>query len=179
MATKDHNSPADQRRMVQAITHSFPSNAWRSRISKGKESDRCDLCVKSLWVSQNHFTTESVLHEQTLVHLQHTCEDLRDFHTMTHHRRWCLIHGELSRLVSSTWKFICIEKEKNLRTIWTELVQEFPEVFNLYSTQSLWVTVEKREMDRLLTENEEKMITDGVSRADIPRGRCGTDDQTE
>ena len=102
MATKDHNSPADQRRMVQAITHSFPSNAWRSRISKGKESDRCDLC-KALWVAQNRFTTDSVLHEQTLGHLQHTCEALRDVHTMAHHRCWRLIHGELSRLASAKW----------------------------------------------------------------------------
>ena len=34
----------DQRRMLQAITHSFPSNYWRNKITKAKESDKCDLC---------------------------------------------------------------------------------------------------------------------------------------
>ena len=59
------------------------------------------------------------------------------------------------------------EKEKNLRTIWTELAQDYPELFNLCSAQSLWIAAEKREMDRLLTEAEEKMLTYLVSRADI------------
>jgi hypothetical protein len=34
----------DQRRMLQANSHTFPSNAWIHRITKKKESDRCDLC---------------------------------------------------------------------------------------------------------------------------------------
>ena len=60
----------DQRRMLQAITHSFPSNAWRYKITNGKESDKCDL-FKALWLAKNRFTTESDLPEQALGHLQH------------------------------------------------------------------------------------------------------------
>ncbi len=33
----------DQRRMLQANSHTFPSNVWIHRITKKKESDRCDL----------------------------------------------------------------------------------------------------------------------------------------
>ncbi len=33
----------DQRRMLQANSHTFPSNAWIHWITKKKESDRCDL----------------------------------------------------------------------------------------------------------------------------------------
>ena len=39
----------DQRRMIQANTHSFPSNYWRHKITKTKESNRCDLC-RALWI---------------------------------------------------------------------------------------------------------------------------------
>ena len=63
------------------------------------------------------------------------------------------------------------EKEKNIRTIWTELAHDYPEVYNLCSAQCLWVAAEKREMDRLLTEAEKKMLTDGSSRADIAQAR--------
>ena len=41
---------SDQRRMLQANSHTFPSNAWIHRITKRKESDRCDLC-KTLWIA--------------------------------------------------------------------------------------------------------------------------------
>ncbi len=34
----------DQRRMMESITHSFPSNVWIHRITKDKESNKCDLC---------------------------------------------------------------------------------------------------------------------------------------
>jgi hypothetical protein len=34
----------DQRRMLQANSLSFPTNAWIHKITKKKESDRCDLC---------------------------------------------------------------------------------------------------------------------------------------
>jgi hypothetical protein len=34
----------DQRRMLQVNSHTFPTNAWIHKITKGKESDRCDLC---------------------------------------------------------------------------------------------------------------------------------------
>jgi hypothetical protein len=36
----------DQRRMLQSIMHYFPSNFWRSKITNGKESDKCDLCER-------------------------------------------------------------------------------------------------------------------------------------
>jgi hypothetical protein len=104
----------------------FPSNFWRSKITNGKESDKCDLC-KTLWISQGRFTTESVLPVQTLVHIQHTCEALSEIHTMVH-RCWCLIHRVFT--ASSAWRFICTNNEKSFRTVWTELSQEFPEVFN-------------------------------------------------
>jgi hypothetical protein len=35
----------DQRRMLQANSHTFPTNDWIHKITKGKESDRCDLCM--------------------------------------------------------------------------------------------------------------------------------------
>ena len=33
----------DQKRMFQRMTYSFPTNSWRQRISKGRESDQYDL----------------------------------------------------------------------------------------------------------------------------------------
>ncbi len=67
----------------------LPSNFWRSKITNGKGSDKCDLC-KALWISLGRFTTESALPVQTLGHIQHTCEALSEIHTMAHHRCWCL-----------------------------------------------------------------------------------------
>ena len=58
----------DQRRMLQAITNSFPSNAWIHRITKGKESNKCDLC-KALRIRENRFTSEADLPEQDLGHI--------------------------------------------------------------------------------------------------------------
>ncbi len=66
--------------------------------------------------SQERFTTEGDLPIQTLGHIQHTCEALSELHTMTHHRCWRLIHGELSRLAPSKWRFVCINSEKCFRT---------------------------------------------------------------
>ena len=37
----------------------------------------------------------------------------------------------------SKWRFICISGEKSLRTIWAELGDEFPEIFNLCAAQTL------------------------------------------
>ena len=96
----------DQRR-IESIMHCFPSNFWWNKITTSKESDKCDLC-KTLWVSEGRFTTEGTLPIQTLGHIQHTCEALSELHTMTHHRYWRLIHGELSRLAPSKWRFVCI-----------------------------------------------------------------------
>jgi predicted Zn-ribbon and HTH transcriptional regulator len=52
----------DQRRMLQTNSHTFPTNAWIHKITKGKESDRCDLC-KALWIAEVRFTTEKDLPE--------------------------------------------------------------------------------------------------------------------
>ena len=107
-----------------------------------------------LWISQGKFTTEAALPVQTLGHIQHTCEALSEIHTMAHHRCWRLIHGELSRLASSDWGFICINNEKCFRTVWTELAQEFPEVFNHCAEQTLWTEARDSEMQRPLTQEE-------------------------
>ncbi len=60
----------DQRRTIQANTHSFPSNYWRNKITKGKESNKCDLC-RALWIAEGRFNTEDELPIQTLGHIQH------------------------------------------------------------------------------------------------------------
>ena len=116
----------DQRRMLQAIANRFPSNVWINRITKGKESSKCDLC-KALWIKENRFTTETDLPDQDLGHIQHSCEALAEAHTAPHHRCCRLIHGELSQLASPNRRFMCISGEKNLETIWQELEEEFRE----------------------------------------------------
>ena len=37
----------DQRRMLESIMYWFPSNFWRNKITRHKESDKWDLCKKS------------------------------------------------------------------------------------------------------------------------------------
>jgi hypothetical protein len=133
----------DQRRMLQANTHSFPSNFWRHKITKAKESNRCDLC-RAMWIAEGRLTTEDELPIQTLGHIQHTCEALSEIHTLAHHRCWRIIHAELARLAS----FICINGEKSLRTIWEELGVECPEIFNLCTAQTLENTAMDKEMKR-------------------------------
>ena len=59
---------------------------------------------------------------------------------MAHYRSWRLIHTELSQLSFSVWRFICINNGKSFCTVWTELAQEFPEVFNHCTEQTLWNT---------------------------------------
>jgi hypothetical protein len=90
----------DQRRMLQANTHSFPWNYWRHKITKGKESNRCDLC-RALWIAEGRFKTEDDLPIQTLGHIQHQCVALTEIHTLAHHRCWRIIHTKLGRLASS------------------------------------------------------------------------------
>jgi hypothetical protein len=83
-------SQDDQRRILSSTSLSFPSNAtvtWIHKITKGKESDRCDLC-KTLWVVDVRFTTEKGLPEQTLGHIQHTCEALSASHIDFHYQCW-------------------------------------------------------------------------------------------
>jgi hypothetical protein len=89
----------DQRRMLRANSYTFPTNDWIHKITKGKESDRCDLC-RTLWIVEGRFRTEKDLPEQTLGHIQHTCEVLSTTHIDTHHQCWRLIHGELVRLAA-------------------------------------------------------------------------------
>jgi hypothetical protein len=90
----------DQRRMLQANTNNFPWNYWRHKITKGKESNRCDLC-RALWIAEGRFKTEDDLPIQTLGHIQHQCVALTEIHTLAHHRCWRIIHTELGRLASS------------------------------------------------------------------------------
>jgi hypothetical protein len=70
----------DQRRMLQAITHTFLSNSWRHKIwnQNGKESDKCDLC-KAVWIEEGRFTTEDALPVQDLGHIQNTCKSLSKY----------------------------------------------------------------------------------------------------
>ena len=101
----------------------------------------------------------------------HTCESLSELHTMTHHRCWCLIHGELSRLTSPKWRFICINGEKCFRTVWKELDQEFPEVFDHWSEQTFWNTTREGEMRRPLTQVEEMQRKKGIPHEQIVQSR--------
>jgi hypothetical protein len=84
----------DQRRMLGANSHTFPTNVWIHKITKSKESDRCDLC-RVFWIAGGRFRTEKEIPEQTLGHIQHTCESLSATHIDAHHQCWWLIHGEL------------------------------------------------------------------------------------
>ncbi len=117
----------DKRRMLQATTHSFPSNAWIHKITKGKESNKCDLC-KALWIARQGFLRREALPEQDLGHIQHTCEALSAAHTSALHRCWRVIHGKLARLAFTKWKYMCITGEKSPRTIWDELSLEFERI---------------------------------------------------
>ena len=156
----------DQRRMLQANTHSFPSNYWRNKITKGKESDKCDLC-RALWIAEGRFNTEDELPTQTLGHIQHQCEALSEAHTLAHHRCWRIIHAELRRLASSKWQFICINGEKNLKTIWNELEDEVPEVFNFCSVQTLENAATEQARHHPLTEGEENKHKAGTTKEKI------------
>jgi hypothetical protein len=120
----------DQRRMLQANTHSFPSNCWRHKITKAKESKKFDLC-KALWIAEGRFTTEDDLPIQTLGHIQNTCETHTEIHTLAHHRCWRIIHTELVHLLCALHPLngdSSASADKFLRTIWTELAHVFPEV---------------------------------------------------
>jgi hypothetical protein len=77
----------DQRRMLRTNSHTFPTNGWIhkwfNKITKGKESDRYDLC-RDLWIEEDRFRTEKDLPEQTLGHIQHTCEAISTVHIDDH-----------------------------------------------------------------------------------------------
>jgi hypothetical protein len=61
--------------------------------------------------------------------------------------------------------------EKYLRTIWTELGEEFPEIFNLCTTQSLENEVMEQEMIPPMTVAEEKSYKTGIPREKIVKTR--------
>jgi hypothetical protein len=122
----------DQRRMLQTITHSFSSNYWRNKITKGKESDKCDLW-KSLQIAASNLGTYTT----------HVWSTLRNTHSSLplllvppSHRLW-----ELDHLSSSEWS---VNGEKSLHTIWAEIGEEFPGIFNLCTEQTLENAVNKR-----------------------------------
>ena len=114
-------------RMLQVNSHTFPTNSWIHRITKKKESDRCDLC-RALWIAEGRFKTEEDLPEQTLGHIQHTCEVLSAAHIDAHHQCWRMIHGDLARLEAPEWKFLCVSGEKCLQTIWDEITSDFEDI---------------------------------------------------
>ncbi len=157
----------DQRRMLRANSHTFPTNSWIHKITKGRESDRCDLC-RALWIAEGRFRTEKELPEQTLGHIQHTCEALSSTHIDAHHQCWRLIHGELARLVEPEWKFLCVSGEKCLQTIWDEITSELKDVQYLNLTQeTIWNAVRARELARPLTPVEDKRIKEGIPRETV------------
>ena len=68
--------------------------------------------------------------------------------------------------------FVLHEREKNLRTIWTELSQDYPEVFNpVSSAQSLWFGAENLEMEHHLTPAEIETPATGVPLATIAEAK--------
>jgi len=100
-------------------------------------------------------TTEKDLPKQTLGHIQYTCETLSTAHidSETHHQCYRVIHGELVRLSSPEWKFLCISGEKCLQTIWNEIPLEIEglQYLNLVS-RKMWYGIQTiREMDHPLT----------------------------
>ena len=158
--------------MLQAITHSFPSNVLIHRNTKGKESNKCDLC-RTLRIRENRFTSETDLPEQDLGHIQHTCEALSEAHTAAHHRCWWLIHEELARLASPKWRFMCITGEKNLATVWKELADEFKtdlEYMNV-TRDAIWNASRERELGRPLTQAEQRLREAGQSAESIAEDR--------
>jgi hypothetical protein len=58
----------DQRRMLRTNSHTFPTNVWIHKITKGKESDRCDLCrfPNKPWDTSNTLTNPYQQHTSML-----------------------------------------------------------------------------------------------------------------
>ena len=73
--------------------------------------------------------------------------------------------------MSSVWDFICINNEKSFRTVWTELAQEFPEVFNHCAEITLWNAARDSEMQRPLTRAETTRKQQGISHEQIAEDR--------
>ncbi len=155
----------DQRRMLQANSHTFPTNSWIHRITNKKDSDRCDLC-RALWIAEGRFKTEEDLPVQTLGHIQHTCEALSAAHIDAHHQCWRMIHGDLARLAAPEWKFLCVSDEKCLQTIWDEITSDFEDIQYL-TQETIWNAARAREMSRPLTQAQRERIKEGISRETV------------
>jgi hypothetical protein len=122
--------------------------------------------------AEGRFKTKKDLPEQTLGHIQHMCEALSAAHIDVHHQCWCLIHGELARLASPEWKFLCISGEKCLQTIWDKIPSEIEGQRYLNLTQdALWNAARTREMDRPLTQGEARRVQEGQSKEAIVKER--------
>jgi hypothetical protein len=76
------------------------------------------------------------------------------------HRCWRIIHAELGRLASTKWRFICINGEKTLKTIWNELEAEFPTIFNNCSVELLENAATAQVGHHPLTITEETIALD-------------------
>ena len=81
------------------------------------------------------------------------------------------MHGEFSRLSPSKWRFVCINSEKCFRTVWKELAQEFPVIFDQCAEQTLWNTARDTELRRPLTQAEEMRIKTGIQHEQIAHDR--------
>jgi hypothetical protein len=161
----------DQRRMLQANSHTFPPNVWIHRITKKKESNRCDFC-KALRIAEDRFNTEKDLPEQPLGHMQHTCEALSADHIDTHHQCWRLIHGEVARLAAPEWKFLCISGERYLQTFWNDIPSEIEGLQYLNFTQdTIRNAARDREMKSPLTQTEARKIQEGQPQEVVTRER--------
>jgi len=75
--------------------------------------------------------------------------------------------------------FICISEQKNLRTIWTDLGEEFPEIFNLCTAQTLENAAIQQELNRPMTEAEKNRHKAGTPRGKSRKKEYGTRDLTD
>jgi len=116
----------------------------------------------------DRFKTEENFPEQTLGHIQHTCEALSAAHIEDHHQCCRRIHGELARVVSPEWKFLCLSVEKFLQTKWDEITSDFKDLQYLNLTQdTIWNAARDRELARPLTQVEDRRIREGSPRETV------------
>jgi hypothetical protein len=119
-------------------------------------------------MAEGRFKTEEELPKQTLGQIQHTCEALSAAHIDDHHQCWRLIHGELARLATPGWKFLCVSGEKCLQTIWDDITSDFEDVQYLNLTQeTIWNAARAREMARPLPPVERRRIKEGIPRETV------------
>ena len=81
-------------------------------------------------------------------------------------------HGELVRLTSPEWKFLCISGEKCLQTLWNDIPSEIEGIQYLTLSQdTIWNAARDREMQRPLTQVESRRIQEGQSREAVAKER--------